>query len=378
MNNNFIFTTDPPYKIKYPYNKNLVTNKKFIIKVNKDGSIDELDYYNFTNYTLPIKTINLNLKINSLNDLIILANDYDTKYSKLLNYNINLEMINSLKDELYELEALVGQEKIKKEIVDLIVYYSLEMNNGQDDILHTIIDGSPGSGKTHFAHILAKIYLKLGVLRNNIFKKVRRSDLIAGYLGQTAIKTQSILDEVKGGVLFIDEAYSIGNAEGKDTRDLYSKECIDLLNQSLTEMVTEKDKYFICIIAGYRDDLIKNFFSFNDGLERRFSVHFRMEPYSDLELFRIFSDVVKNAKWTISSDVDHTFITKNRSYFIYAGGDMNVLFTKCKICHSKNYLQNQGYVKKRLTKLDIEDGVKLFINNRKNIEIYNNDNSMYS
>jgi SpoVK/Ycf46/Vps4 family AAA+-type ATPase len=121
-------------------------------------------------------------------------------------------------------------------------------------LLHTVIEGEPGTGKTELAEKIGKVYLKLGILKNDIFKKVKRSDLIAGYLGQTAIKTARLIEECKGGVLFIDEAYSLGNAEGKDGRDSFSKECIDVLNQSLTE----NKNNFVCIIAGYKEDLEKS------------------------------------------------------------------------------------------------------------------------
>ena len=95
-----------------------------------------------------------------------------------------------------------------------------------------LVKGEPGTGKTELGNILGKIYLAVGALKNDVFRVVKRSDLIAGYLGQTAIKTQKVIDQCTGGVLFIDEAYSLGNSE---QRDSFSKECIDTLNQNLSE-----------------------------------------------------------------------------------------------------------------------------------------------
>jgi hypothetical protein len=107
--------------------------------------------------------------------------------------------------------------------------------------------GPPGTGKTEMAKIVGKMYSKLGLLKKNVFRKVTRSDLVAGYLGQTAIKTRKVIDECLGGVLFIDEAYSLGNAEGRDS---FAKEAIDMINQYLSE----RKKDFMFIVAGYSDD----------------------------------------------------------------------------------------------------------------------------
>jgi Holliday junction resolvasome RuvABC ATP-dependent DNA helicase subunit len=271
-----------------------------------------------------------------------------------------------------EINAMIGQHGLKKQIVELILYYSQELNVKNDDLLHTIIDGEPGTGKTEFAHLIAKVYLKMGVLKHDVFKKVKRSDLIAGFLGQTALKTQKILEEVRGGVLFIDEAYSLGNSEGKDSKDIYSKECIDLLNQSLTEMREEDDNYFICMIAGYKEDLKNSFFSYNDGLERRFSIHFRMDEYTDQDLVDIFKKKVRQNKWEIDQDaISAEFINKNRQYFKFHGGDMELLFAKCKISHSKNIISTADRVKKVLNNKDVVDGFEIFKQNKRNLEITN-------
>lgn len=262
-------------------------------------------------------------------------------------------------DELEELNKMVGLTSIKKYVVDIILYYALKLENKNKDLLHTVIEGEPGTGKTELAEKLSKIFLKMGILKNNVFKKVRRSDLIAGYLGQTAIKTIKLLEECKGGVLFIDEAYSLGNAEGKDGKDSFSKECIDTLNQYLTENKSD----FICIIAGYKEDLEKSFFSFNSGLERRFPIRFSIDSYSDEELAKIFIKKIYENEWNINDANISEIIKKYRNYFKFNGGDMENLFAKCKITHAKNLLLNEFKTKKILDKDDIIDGLKLFINN---------------
>ena len=301
--------------------------------------------------------IRLVVEIDNLLDLIEFSKRIDVEYliKPDIEYNIDLQMLKNLLPEMINLNNMIGQQNIKNQVANLILYYSLHLNKKEDDLLHTIIDGEPGTGKTEFAQKIAKIYLKMGVLKRDIFKKVKRSDLIAGYLGQTALKTQDILDEVKGGVLFIDEAYSLGNNSGKDSGDTYSKECIDLLNQSLTEMRDNPDDYFIMIVAGYKEDLKKSFFGVNDGLERRFSINFSMESYSSNDLVKIFIKKVKDNYWNIFDDaIDEKFIEDNKQYFKYHGGDMELLFMKCKVAHSKNLIRGKN---------DILDGMKIFIEN---------------
>lgn len=310
--------------------------------------------------------INIEMEVDTLYDLIHLGKKVGTEF-KLephIEYNIDLAMIKSLIPEMEDLNGMIGQEEFKKQVVTLILYYSMRLNRKNDDLLHTAIYGEPGIGKTEFAQKLANIYLKLGVLKNNIFRKVRRSDLIAGYLGQTSLKTAEVLKSVRGGVLFIDEAYSIGNSSGKDTQDSYSKECLDLINQSLTEMREGDDKYFILMIAGYKDELKRNFFGMNDGLERRFSIHFTMESYSPKELTEIFIKKTNDSGWSVEEGaITEEFMKEHYSHFKYFGGDMELLFVKCKITHSKNLLAGKSKNKKCISAADIKDGFDLFMKN---------------
>jgi hypothetical protein len=310
--------------------------------------------------------INIEMDVETLDDLIHLGRKVGKEFilEPYIEYNIDLAMIQDLLPEMEDLNAMVGQQEFKKQVVALILYYSMRLNRKNDDLLHTAIYGEPGIGKTEFAQKLAKIYLKLGVLRNNIFRKVRRSDLIAGFLGQTALKTAEVLKSVRGGVLFIDEAYSIGNSSGKDTQDSYSKECLDLINQSLTEMREGDDKYFILMIAGYKDELKRNFFGMNDGLERRFSIHFTMEPYNAKELVDIFIKKVLENGWGIERGaLTEEFMKEHYSCFKFFGGDMELLFVKCKITHSKNLLAGKSKIRRCISETDVNDGFALFIKN---------------
>lgn len=300
-------------------------------------------------------------EINNLNDLIEIGKQWGTTWTDEYEYNINIKLLNSIVPELEELNLMIGLSGVKSQIIDLIIYWALGLDNKNHDLLHTVIEGEPGTGKTELAEKLAKIYLKLGILKSNVFKKVKRADLVAGYLGQTAIKTANIIEECKGGVLFIDEAYSLGNAEGKDGKDSFSKECIDTLNQALTESKSD----FVCIIAGYADDLSKSFFSYNSGLERRFPIRFAIGTYTDEELGKIFIKKVCEYEWEINLSPEELspIIKSNRKYFKFNGGDMEILFAKCKISHSKNLLKTESKIKKVLDKQDILDGIQLYLLN---------------
>jgi SpoVK/Ycf46/Vps4 family AAA+-type ATPase len=205
-------------------------------------------------------------------------------------------------------------------------------------MLHTVIEGSSGTGKTILGKIISKIYLRLGFLENDKFIIAKRSDLIGEYLGQTAMKTQRKIDEAKGGVLFIDEAYSLGN---KYDRDSYSKECIDTLVSNL-----EERRNFVCIIAGYRDDLQSCFFSKNQGLERRFPWTFTIEKYTPEELFLIFKKQVYECKWDIEDNcITNDFFKDKMKYFDKMGGDTEILLSKCKITHSRRVFGKPRYLK---------------------------------
>ena len=158
------------------------------------------------------------------------------------------ELIMSLK----ELEGMIGMESIKQNIVNQLLLF-LQNLNDPGMFLHTVLTGNPGCGKTSICHILAKIYKSMGFIQKSDIVVADRPALIGQWLGETSIKTKKVLDSARGGVLLIDEAYSLGNEEGRDS---FSKECIDTINQYLSEHVDE----FVCIIAGYKDDLNKCFF----------------------------------------------------------------------------------------------------------------------
>ena len=202
----------------------------------------------------------------------------------------------------------------------------------------------------------------MGILKNETFRKVVRSDLIAGYLGQTAIKTTKVIEEALDGVLFIDEVYALGNSE---KRDSFSKECIDTICETLSDY---KDRLMV-IIAGYEEEINECFFSYNKGLKSRFPWSFKTDKYTPDDLNAIFIKKVNDIKWKL--DVDELICTKffkdNIDAFLYYGRDIEILLLKIKIVHSRRIFCLNNDMKTIINNADLVNGFELFKKNS-NIE----------
>jgi SpoVK/Ycf46/Vps4 family AAA+-type ATPase len=298
----------------------------------------------------------IDVKIGNFDDVLKLLEE--NAYSDEFEYNIDFKALVQIKDELIELNNMIGMTNFKNAILDQILYFVQNLHVGKDpDFKNTILCGPPGTGKTEIATILGKMYSKIGVLKNNVFKKVTRSDLIAGYLGQTAIKTKKVISECLGGCLFIDEAYSLANSERDD---IYSKECLD----TLCEAMSDNKENLMVIIAGYEDELYETFFKTNKGLESRFIWKFKIDEYSATELMRIYLKKVKDNEWQMDSDagLEKWFVSKKDSFKHY-GRDMELLFSHTKIAHGRRIYGQSADIRKKITLDDIENGYKKFLAN---------------
>jgi len=288
-------------------------------------------------------------------DIIETAEKY--KYSRkrprsekvFLPFNYDMEKLSDCLIPLRKLNDLVGMDDLKKNIIDQILFFVQDLNT--NEMMHTCLTGPPGVGKTTLGKILAELYCSLGFLKSNNFTVVSRPDLIAGYIGQTALKTQKVLNNNLGGVLFIDEAYSLGKGGDED----YSHECIDTINKFLSENTTD----FIMIIAGYRDDLDKYFFGLNKGLRRRFPWTYDISKYTTKNLKEIFQYQVNQNRWKLECmDLEKIFI-ENKDIFDNNGGDTLILFDKAKICHSRRVFGKKKKFKKILNEEDISRAISL-------------------
>jgi len=343
------------------------------------------DHKSFTQREIDIgmNNINMNLDsidkdIDSIDDLIELGYYYHCKKRKTYK-DIDLEKLFNLIEPLMEMKNLIGMKSVKESMVDQILFFLQKLNKKDkcnecincanniectnikenDDMLHTVITGPPGVGKTELGKILGKVYKAMGILSKGHVNIARRPDLIAKYLGQTAPKTQAFIDKCKGGVMFIDEAYSLGNPEGRDS---FSKECIDTINQNLTER-----RDFLCIIAGYEDSLESSFFSYNEGLKRRFSFRYNIEKYTGEELYNIFKLKVNKENWFYEDSEDKLvdFFDKNVGSFPRFGGDVETLFLKTKIMHSRRIMFKNPELRKKLNFEDVKKGFDKFTSHRK-------------
>jgi len=284
--------------------------------------------------------------------------EYNAKY-----YGINIEKLNKLVSPIEKLNSMIGLSTVKNQILEMILYYMQEFEKGTSNMLHTIIEGPPGVGKTELGKILAEVYSSLGIIPSNKFKLVKRTDLIGEYVGHTAHKTQSVIDDADGGVLFIDEAYMLGGSSEKS--DTFSKECIDILNQNLSE----NKKKLIVIVAGYKEQLESSFFSYNQGLKRRFPFVYTIDGYSSSEIKDIYIKKLYDIGWKLDDKMNDkyllNFFTNNKDEFKNYGGDIENFILNSKFVHSKRVFNLHPFNRKKLNEKDFTNAFERFKNNKK-------------
>lgn len=216
----------------------------------------------------------------------------------------------TLEELLDELHALVGLENVKSKVQDLIIYQKVQKLRAAKNLfsskstLHLAFTGNPGTGKTTVARIVGRIYKYIGLLSKGHFIEVSRTDLIAGYQGQTALKVKKVIERAKGGVLFIDEAYSITE---NDNSDSYGKECLTELTKALEDYRED----LVVIVAGYTEPM-ENFFKSNPGLKSRFNTFIEFADYGSEELSKILISMCEHNDYILDTQAKE----KIHEYFV--------------------------------------------------------------
>lgn len=239
------------------------------------------------------------------------------KIDKIIEININKQKETVIEqgslNTLNTLNSMIGLDSVKNEILSLKNFIIMQKKHSEQGIpvvpmsYHCVFTGNPGTGKTTVARIVAQIYNELGILKKGHLVECDRSSLVAGYIGQTAIKTNEVVDKALDGVLFIDEAYTLAKKD-----DSFGQEAIDTL---LKRMEDDRER-LVVIVAGYTDEM-KMFIESNPGLKSRFSRYIEFEDYTEDELLTIFKKMAEQQKYELSEDAEK----KLRDIFCSAKGD---------------------------------------------------------
>lgn len=246
------------------------------------------------------------------------------------------ESSESLEDLQKQLDSMIGLAGVKEQvhsIINELKIDELKKSRGfkvSNSSKHLVFKGNPGTGKTTIARLLSKIYKELGILEKGQLVEVERSEIVAGYVGQTALKTKEKIDEAMGGILFIDEAYTLAKGDND-----FGQEAIDTL---LKAMEDHRDD-FIVIVAGY-DEPMESFLQSNPGLKSRFNEYIHFDDYSEEELFLIFGLFCEQNDFRMDLEAQETLksylneLCNHKPDNFANGREMRNLFDKSKKSHS--------------------------------------------
>jgi stage V sporulation protein K len=267
------------------------------------------------------------------------------------------EVQETMEDLKKELESYIGLEIVKQEVESLINLVTIQKLRKKNDLpvedisLHLVFSGNPGTGKTMIARLMSRIYKVLGILSKGHLVETDRSGLVAGYVGQTAIKTSEIVKKALGGVLFIDEAYALTGTTEND----YGQEAVNTLIKAMED---NRDD-LVVIVAGY-PALMRGFIKSNPGLESRFNRFLFFADYSAREMLDIFDMRCKKSGYTLD-DETHKLLegylqafSENNLTFGNARGVRN-LFERAVSAQANRLAKQKEVSRDELMKLDAED-----------------------
>lgn len=321
-----------------------------------DGEVTESEINDFNTYMNTLTTYRNELVKNKKTNQTPSA---ELGAKKLHNAKKIASTEETLEQILAELNALTGLETVKKDVEALAHMQEvqhLREKRGLKKIPmsnHLVFSGNPGTGKTTVARLLAKIYHKIGILSKDTVEEVDRARLVAGYLGQTAIKTQEVIEKAMGGILFIDEAYTLApDVTGKD----YGQEAID----TLLKAMEDKRDNFVVIVAGYPEPM-KKFIESNPGLRSRFNKYINFEDYSPSQLSTIYQNMCKQAGYVLTVEAKTCIIEKlenlhaHRSANFANAREVRNLFEKAVVKQACRLFKVENPTNEQLCELTVSD-----------------------
>ena len=265
-----------------------------------------------------------------------------------------------------ELEAMVGMKEMKQTLFKMLVYQLQQTltfkrrRSIADGMLHMCITGEPGTGKTSLAGLIGRLFAACGSLEKGHVVVAKRSDLVGKYVGHTAPRTLDVLTSALGGVLVIDEVYSLGSPGGTDT---FAREAVDTINEFLSQHAHD----ILVVVAGYKEDIATNFFAQNKGLARRFPVVVDLRKPSPDDMVTIYETMA--SRCALQLDPAYTnkirdFIKRHYTHFTHNAGDMETLLTHTKFETAARTWQDSNATTVTITLDDVHAGYKTMMASR--------------
>ena len=237
---------------------------------------------------------------------------------------------------------MVGLQVVKQDMTDFVIRHLQATDIQLPNMRHMIIAGPPGCGKTTLSTIVAKLLSRMDLCETETVVYGTQANLIGGYLGQTAPKTEELIRSAFGGVLVIDEASSLADGRTDTSSDSFAKSCI---------------------LAGYKEEIHRDILSINPGMDRRFATRFEILPYTDLEIMEIVRRQFLNRKVTLEGSVSLDWIRDHRNVFKNAGGDCMRLVDTVILSHAKRTFGQE--LKNTVTQADIDAGLAVLVDRAK-------------